>query len=729
MTLEENKNELIAAHDIKPPSLSNFADRKALMLMEAMSYAKIGLPIFPVSPVPGLKRPLIAGGFKSATKDEDIIFQWYNNIFPGAMIGLPTGQLSRIVVIDIDMKNGKNGQISLEEWESKHGTLPPTMVVETPSGGYHAYYALPEGITIPSGVNVIGEGVDVRGDGGYVVAACSINESCETYNANNFFDMAPAPQFLLDFLSKPKKSEGQQICTGENSLFEQGSRNTGLFRAACKMYGLGVRTREALLDTCLRLNESLCRPPLPESEVISIITSVLKYDPPYSHDNMGNADRFADYFHRDVKHVEKQWMVFDGGVYKVDTLKKTQQMAKQIALVIEDEYKRAAQKGDDAIDKDIVKSLKSLSKKTKDQPFNMLNIAASDPRISAEVADFDTEDHLLNCKNGILDLDSLEFIEHDPSYLFTKQTNASFLPEVKSELWEKFLDDLTSGDQDFKDFLARLFGGVGTYGGNVEQVFCILLGDGANGKSIFNDAIRHVMGSYSDILRQEILTASGSNNIKHDIADIAGARFLQASEPPVSNKLNASLIKELTGGDMIKGRHIYQHSVKFTCKALISLVTNWELSLEAGDDALKRRILVLKFNNVIPREQRDPLLSERLKEENNMNAILSWLIEGRKEYLDIGLSIPERVRKDTDAFNKNMDFFENFIASECEIKTGEKVQANFIYYAYSNYMSLQQESKNALGKNQFFKLLRRKFSSTKINGCVYYHGIRLIKSN
>jgi putative DNA primase/helicase len=373
---------------------------------------------------------------------------------------------------------------------------------------------------------------------------------------------------------------------------------------------------------------------------------------------------------------------------------------------------------------EIVKALQKLAHTTQNNPFHMLNLAASDPRVAITLEDFDTNPYFLNAKNCLVDLKTGLALPHNSAYLITKQCNANFLTDAQCPLWMEFLNYVTENDQSLIDYLARMFGGVGLVGDNPERALVILFGYGKNGKSVFADVIRHVMGSYSDILRQEVITIGTTNNKNHDIADLKGARFLLASEPPPGVKLNGSVIKELTGGDQIKGRHIYQHSVKFRCEGLITLVTNWEPEIEAGDNALKQRLHFVRFNRIISPEKCDPLLGEKLKLE--ADGILAWLVRGRMDYLDKGLATPERVLNETLAYNTDADWLELFLNTICKLDSECKEQAEKLYVAYSRYMFDQMQTKSMLPKQKFFNLLARRFGKTHIKGLTYYSGISLL---
>ena len=117
---------------------------------------------YPVFPCDSKKRPVCQGGFKSATQDPDEVERLFS-ITGAALIGIPTGKASGVSVIDIDVRDGKQGK----EWVEKNAEmLGVTRVAETQSGGWHYYYRHIPDIRNRAGIDGC---VDVRGDGGYVI--------------------------------------------------------------------------------------------------------------------------------------------------------------------------------------------------------------------------------------------------------------------------------------------------------------------------------------------------------------------------------------------------------------------------------------------------------------------------------------------------------------------------------------------------------------------------------
>ncbi|MGO9849679.1 MAG: bifunctional DNA primase/polymerase [Methylocella sp.] len=164
------------------PNLSD-SDKSAW----ALAYAKSGLAIFPLHSIRAGrctcgrdcgknagKHPRVKGGFKVATTDARQIEAWWRK-WRDANIGIATGVVSGIIVIDID---GADGLVALQSLIAQHGPLPRTATVKT-SRGWHAYFAIPA--TCPPIPCSTGNGLDVRGDGGYVVAPPSRHASGHVY--------------------------------------------------------------------------------------------------------------------------------------------------------------------------------------------------------------------------------------------------------------------------------------------------------------------------------------------------------------------------------------------------------------------------------------------------------------------------------------------------------------------------------------------------------------------
>lgn len=165
-------------------------------LDHALQYAQHGLKVFPVHWIDAGqcscgredcgsagKHPLTPSGCNDASANPEVISKWWSQ-WPKANVAIATGEASGIFVIDIDVADGKNGAASLAELEAEIGPIPRDAVVRTGSGGWHIYLKLAD-LPIRNSASKIGEHIDVRGSGGYVVAPPSAHKSGNHYKWEN----------------------------------------------------------------------------------------------------------------------------------------------------------------------------------------------------------------------------------------------------------------------------------------------------------------------------------------------------------------------------------------------------------------------------------------------------------------------------------------------------------------------------------------------------------------
>lgn len=232
-----------------------------LMRDYALHYAAQGLRVFPVKRgTKGAGGGQLLRSWKSeATTDPTVIAEWWG-MWPDADICIATG--NGLVVIDLDIKGREDGTASLLNWIADNGSLPPTAVVRTGSGGQHHYY-LADG-TFPNSRGLF-PGIDIRSDGGYVVAPPSVG-----YSWMNSLPIAQADQRVYDFL---EGKEGARFFTLPEEIME-GGRNDTLFKYAASLQAKGVAD-DIILQEAGKANMEKCVPPLDDKDVETIVRSVL----------------------------------------------------------------------------------------------------------------------------------------------------------------------------------------------------------------------------------------------------------------------------------------------------------------------------------------------------------------------------------------------------------------------------------------------------------------------
>lgn len=230
----------------------------------ALNYAKAGFKVFPLKS--GTKDGFVTSSWKeSATNDLDTITKWWSVPFN---IGLVTG--NGLLVIDVDCKNGHDGYGSLKKYGNN---LPTTMKVETPSGGIHLYYYVNREIRNATDLY---DGIDIRCDGGFVLAPPSIYKD-GYYKAANEFPISDADENVYNFIENGRKLKNKQKNknnTDTNQIYV-GARNDTIFKLACSLQSKGLSDK-AILEAMKAENQEKCNPPLNDKEINQIYSSVVE---------------------------------------------------------------------------------------------------------------------------------------------------------------------------------------------------------------------------------------------------------------------------------------------------------------------------------------------------------------------------------------------------------------------------------------------------------------------
>ncbi len=248
---------------------------------EALAYAKMSIPVFPCKPRG--KEPLTAHGFHDATTDPERIRAWWSR-WPNANIGMPTGKRSGKIVVDVDPKHG--GYDSLMDLDERGHRLPPTATVQTGGGGVHHYFKCPEGVEIRNSESKLGPGLDIRGEGGYVIVPPSVTEG--PYEVLHKRPPAETPDWLIERLTAPSRTPESNVATIprrakadatlEGPEIVERERNTSLYKIACSLRARG-HEREEILEGLERVNRERCSSPLDRGELEKIAKSASRHAP------------------------------------------------------------------------------------------------------------------------------------------------------------------------------------------------------------------------------------------------------------------------------------------------------------------------------------------------------------------------------------------------------------------------------------------------------------------
>lgn len=275
------------------------------------------------------KHPRTEHGWEDGTTDEITIRSWWAR-WRGTNVAIVTGTVSGIVVLDVDPRHG--GDHSLRALEAKHGPLPDTLKAQTGGGGTHLFFTYPSDRKIGCPVGFV-DGLDVRGDGGFVVAAPSTHSSGGSYSWGGEPDvrkLSPMPDWLIELITTPMKLHcaakststtsptlATAAPTGPQPEFKNGTRNSTLTSMAGTMRRKGFDV-EAIRAALNLENLKRCKPPLAETEINAIACSIAKYSPasalrtaPLT--DLGNGERLAAFGGNELRYwaERKSWLCWD----------------------------------------------------------------------------------------------------------------------------------------------------------------------------------------------------------------------------------------------------------------------------------------------------------------------------------------------------------------------------------------------------------------------------------
>lgn len=722
----------------------------------AWEYAKRGLQVIPLQGIrngkctcqewrdkngkgpcgtPG-KHPRFRNWPERATTDAVEIEKWFSHDFKGSNVGIATGAASGIFVLDVDPKNG--GDDSLDSLIAKYGRLPDTLQAMTGSGGRHYYFKHPGG-TVPNEVSIL-PGLDIRGDGGQVVAAPSMHISGRRYDWDGLdgFDapILPAPAWLLDLIvSKPRNGNGRGKVVSIGPAIPEGERNSALTRLAgvARRKGSSVEAINAYLQA---ENRDRCKPPLPEDEVRQIAESVGRYAPaetepaapsesPVSRVSLierpftdaGNAERlhalYGDRFR--YSHPQRAFFVWDGTRWAQDERGAMRHLARETAREL---YSQAWDVKDADLQDQIIKHAR---KSEGSQAIsNMLKEAGCIPGVAVLPDELDRGALLLNVRNGTLDLRTGELRPHRREDLLTKMAPVDYEPGAKCPRWLRFLGEVFAPHPDIPDFIQRAVGYSLTAETREECLF-LCYGTGRNGKGVFLKTVCDVLGDYASTADFSAFLVRKNDGPRDDIANMRGRRLVRAEESNEGARLAEGIVKTLTGGDRVRARRLHENSYEFDPTWKIWLATNHKPAIRGTDPAIWSRLKLIPFEvSFAGREDRG--LKQRLRDE--LPGILAWAVEGCLRWQEDGLEFPDSVLNATAEYRDESDHVGRFIAEECVTLPNCQSPARSLYGAYRKWAEAAGEGE--LTETEFGRrMIDRGYQRKRMNRGNVYMGVGL----
>jgi putative DNA primase/helicase len=350
------------------------------------------------------------------------------------------------------------------------------------------------------------------------------------------------------------------------------------------------------------------------------------------------------------------WLAWDGARWERDTRERSRECAKAVAQQLRED---AARDNDDAL----WKLARSLGKAR--GVSGLLDLARSDPRVRVDVSELDRDAYALNVRNGTVDLRTGVLRAHDRADLITKLAPVDFDPDARAPRFEAFLKEVLPDDE-VRGFVQRWAGYAAT-GVIREHLLLIWYGLGANGKSVLVELLKAVLGDFASAMPESLLVERKHEEHSTEIAQLLGVRMGVSSETAEGCAFNEARVKKLTGGDTVRARFMREEFFDFKPTAKFVVLTNHEPRLRGTDEGIRRRVMLVPFTVQVPPERRDPLLRDRILEQEAAG-VLAWIVRGAVDWYARGerVEAPAAVVAATAAYHRQEDSISRFLDDCCE---------------------------------------------------------------
>jgi putative DNA primase/helicase len=425
--------------------------------------------------------------------------------------------------------------------------------------------------------------------------------------------------------------------------------------------------------------------------------------------DLGNARRLLARYGEDIKYVTGHgwygwtgtyWSMEDGTALVRIAAQDTSDLLSGEALAVAVFGPHDDEKPKDFIDR--VKSWYRFARNSGNTPHisAMIREAQSLAEISPNAMDknpflFNVSNGTLNLRaddNGDEDFDGIVLEAHTRSHNITKIASVEYNPAAVAPQFRRFMEDILPDDE-IRIFMQRWFGYCLT-GSIKEQVIVMCYGSGSNGKSVLMSLMNRLMGRYAQVLPFASLLHDDKrrgSEASPDLAQLPGARLVTAAEPEIGAKFSESMIKQVTGGEKIKARHLRQDFFEFRPEFKPMLSFNNKPYIKGQDDGIWRRILLVPFEQKFVdghelesnpgAKLKDKNLEGRLWEEE-ASGILNWMLDGYRMWAEGGLQIPDKVRAATAEYRQESNPVREFLGTACDYDIHASIQANRLYDAF-----------------------------------------------
>ncbi len=667
-------------------------------LNAALSYASKGWPVFPLGGSDG-KKPVTKHGVKDATTEPDIITEWWAR-WPDANVGIACGQKS-FDVVDID---GQKGEEALINWLNEKGIfdegkadLNSTLISFTAKGKHLCFQHTGKLKNLVRAA----EDIDIRTDGGYIVAPPSLHrETGKIYawgqgHSPDDISPAPFPDWLLQYLQSGNSKGGSSSLFSEEEIkVKEGERNQTLFRqaASARSRGLGKPAIVAMLQA---VNATQCEPPLAPDEVERIASSAAEYPPGGARDAIGaQKDDLRGITAQDVCNVS---IVNEGKDTEREDLTFSPSKAADVMINLFDLISTPdgliwiyddgiyAPDGEHVIGSFLDRIVGDM------MPVRLLKetLAKIVYRTREDYGVFNPDPCIFGVQNGVIDMRTGKFSPHSPSWRITRKAPVVYDPSAVCPEIEKFFSSSLAPDD--RRSLLEIFAAKTT--GLVFEYFAAWVGRGQNGKTICQELIRAFWGDGATTEVQ--LSTLGKN--RFDLAELMNKSWLINSEVG-GGQQESRWIKLISGGGKMTADQKGRDHIEFRSNCFIVFDCNNPPRFMDNSHGFKRRLVLLTWpysfvDNPTPgvnhEKQRDPDLLGKITSPEELSGLLNVLIRIAPKVIESKMiyrrASGDRLAEEYDLKSSSAEvFWDRF----CEPDDDTDTPSSWLYQKYKEFCEL-----------------------------------------
>ncbi len=398
-----------------------------------------------------------------------------------------------------------------------------------------------------------------------------------------------------------------------------------------------------------------------------VLTPPVALPPPlpvrtYMNSHEGNAQRLIDRSDGDLAYCPAIGrLVYEGGQWKLDELNSAVHWLTAMTYEMLSEGQALVDEGNATANVTLVErgdALKSWAARSQNDPNFDKSLTRAEKLVAVPVSQLDRHPHLLNVRNGTIDLRTGTLRDHDRGDWLTHRLDIDYDPDAEAPRWADFLPEIFPTQPEMVEWLQRVCGYAAT-GETVEQCLIVCVGKGANGKSAFWNAIGHVLGPLCGVVPFSAFEKRAPGSSTADLASLRGKRLCLVQEGEANTTLAESVLKRATGGDLVAARNLYKSQMSFQPEFLIVMATNSAPRIKGADEGIWRRIRLSNWTRFFTEDERDPWLSAKLRDESP--GILRWIVDGARQWYEGGLGDPPVIKQASRNYRHTSDELAGFI--------------------------------------------------------------------